>query len=256
MPDPNCALCDGTGWREVQRGEVSGVERCECNQTRRPAHLLELARIPARFETASFDNFSNRPENPIANRALGTAMVEARGFAREFPLTEKSGLLFMGSPGVGKTHLAVAVLRELLQRGFQGLFVDYQALLEGMLASYDRASGSTARETYQETLDAEVLLLDDLGARRLSDWAEDTVFSIINHRYNAKKATIVTTNLPDDDVPGMEAEKNSPSGRFSSKDRLVDRIGARSRSRLFEMCRLVRIGATEDYRMRGVRTQP
>src|SRR5579885_2793924 len=163
MPDPNCALCDGTGWKPVERGEVSGVERCECNQSLRPAQLLQSARIPPRFEKASFENFRlpDRRENP--------------------------GLMFMGLPGVGKTHLAVAVLKVLLEKGFEGLFVDYQSLLEGILASYDRTVGSGAREAYQDALDAEILLIDDLGARRLSEWAEDTVFSIINHRYNARK---------------------------------------------------------------------
>src|SRR5690242_2621372 len=102
MSDPNCAFCDGTGWREVKRGEVSGVERCQCNQLRGPARLLEAARIPARFENASFENFILPRDNPHANQALGNAMVEARGFAREYPFTDRTGLLFMGSPGVGK----------------------------------------------------------------------------------------------------------------------------------------------------------
>src|SRR5574340_319949 len=200
MPDPNCALCDGTGWRQVERGEVSGVERCQCNQTARPARLLEAAHIPPRFERASFDNFVLPRGNPMASETLSKAMLDAKVFAREFPYTEKPGLLFMGLPGVGKTHLAVAALRTLLGRGFEGIFIDYQNLLERMLASFDHAIGTSAREAYQAARDTELVLLDDLGARRLSDWAEDTVFGIINFRYNAKKATIVTTNLPDPDL--------------------------------------------------------
>ncbi len=253
MADPNCALCDGTGWRHLERNGVSAVERCECHKAGRPARLLESARIPARFERASFDSFLLPRENPVANEALSKAMLDAKTFAREFPLTEKSGLLLMGMPGVGKTHLAVAVLKALLAKGFEGIFLDYQNLLDGIQASYDRAVGSSAREAYQAALDTEVVLLDDLGARRLSEWAEDTVFSIINHRYNDRKATIVTTNLPDEVTGDKLAHKDPASAHYKVKDSLADRIGARARSRLFEMCKLVRIGATEDYRLRGVR---
>lgn len=255
MPDPNCALCDGTGWRHVVLGDVSAVERCECHKANRPARLLEAARIPARFERASFENFllPDYAANPIANQAMGKVMNDAKGFVREFPLIEKRGLLFMGSTGVGKTHLAVAVLKALLAKGFEGIFLDYQNLLDGIQASYDRAVGSSAREAYQAALDTEVVLLDDLGARRLSEWAEDTVFSIINQRYNARKATIVTTNLPDEMVGDKLAQKEAGSGQYKVKDSLADRIGARARSRLFEMCKLVRIAATEDYRLRGLR---
>ena len=255
MADPNCPLCDGTGFRTVERGEFSAAEPCECRQTHRPAQLLEAAQIPPRFERAAFDNFllPGQQNNPIANENLSKAMLDARVFAREFPQLDKPGLLFMGLPGVGKTHLAVATLRVLLERGFEARFFDYQNLLERIRSGYDPASGSAAREAYQAALDTEVILLDDLGAHRISDWVEDTVTAIINHRYNQRKATIVTTNLPDPDLGDAWADKKPATGRYSVKDTLTDRIGARSRSRLFEMCKLIRITVTEDYRLRGVR---
>src|SRR5712692_6647980 len=247
MPDPNCLICDGTGWRPVLRGEVSGVERCECENASRPGRLLESARIPPRFECASFENFVLPRENPLASEALGWAMNHAKTFAREFPLTDKPGLLFMGYPGVGKTHLAVAVLKALLEKGFAGIFLDYQNLMDSIQSSYDPGVGASARQAYQAALDTELVLLDDIGARRISDWAEDTVFSIINHRYNAKQPTIVTTNLPDEIVGDKLAEKDPGTARYRVKDSLADQIGPRARSRLFEMCKVVRITATEDY---------
>jgi DNA replication protein DnaC len=253
VPDPNCTACDGTGWRPVERGEFSGVERCQCNPLRQAANLLAAAQIPARFERASFENFLLPRENPLANEALGKAMLDARVFAREYPNLDKAGLLFIGLPGVGKTHLATAVLNVLLERGFECRFFDYQGLLDRIRAGYDPACGSSAREAYQAALDTEVVLLDDLGAHRITDWVEDTVTAIINHRYNARKATIVTTNLPDPVLGDVLAEKNPSSGRYSVKDSLADRIGQRSRSRLFEMCKLIRITATEDFRLRGIR---
>ena len=255
MADPNCTLCDGTGWRPIEHGAVTAVERCACNPLRQPEALLEAARIPARFERASFDNFvlPRRQDNPIANDNLSLAMNVARVFAREFPQTEKPGLLFMGLPGVGKTHLATAVLRVLIEGGFEGRFFDYQTLLEKIRSGYDPASGSAAREAYEAALETEVVLLDDLGAHRVTDWVEDTVAAIINHRYNQRKATLVTTNLPDPDLGDPQADKQPGAAHYSVRDTLTQRIGARSRSRLFEMCKLVRIAVTEDYRMRGVR---
>jgi len=253
MAEENCRFCDGTGWRPVVRGEVSGVERCLCNPSRGPARLLESASIPPRFEQATFDNFDTRPENRIANEALSKVWVDARAFVRQYPAVDKPGLILMGLPGVGKTHLAVAVLKGLLDKGFQGLFFDYRNLLDRIMSGWNESAGSSERGAYQAVMDAEVLLLDDLGAHRVIEWVEDTIFSIINHRYNEKKATIVTTNLPDPDLGDVVASKNPASGKYSVHDTLADRIGARARSRLFEMCRLVRITATEDYRLRGVR---
>lgn len=246
MANPNCQLCDGTGWRQVERGEVTGVERCQCNQTRRPEQLLEGAQIPPRFAHASFENFilPERRDNPTANDAYAKVMLDAKVYSQSYPETDKPGLLFMGTPGVGKTHLAVAVLKRLIDRGFECVFLDYQALLERIRRGYDPACGASAREAYQTVLDTEVVLLDDLGAHRVTDWVNDTVFAIINHRYNARKATLVTTNLADRDA--------SPPSNLT-KDTLAERIGASARSRLFEMCKLLRITATEDYRLRGIR---
>ena len=249
---PDCPSCSGTGWKEVDKGGVPAVIRCGCAEVQRQGTLLKQAGIPERFEQASFDNFRLRRDNPIENRVLEKAMVAAKGYMREFPMSPKPGLMLQGQPGVGKTHLACAVLKGLVERGFEGLFFDYQNLLDRIRAGYNQTAGTSEREAYRSALESEILLLDDLGSHRASDWVKDVVTSIINHRYNAKKAFIVTTNLPDEDLGDRKSDKNPEAGRYDIKDMLADRIGLQARSRLFEMCKVVRIEVS-DYRLKDVR---
>ena len=248
----DCPSCGGTGWKEVDKGGVPAVVRCGCAEVQRQGTLLKRAGIPERFQQASFDNFRLPRDNPIQNRALAEAMIEVKGYAREFPLAPKPGLMLQGTPGVGKTHLACAVLKGLVERGFEGLFFDYQNLLDRIRAGYNPAAGTSEREAYRSALEGEVLLLDDLGSHRVSDWVVDVVTSIINHRYNAGKALIVTTNLPDEDLGDRKSDKNPETGHYHIKDTLAQRIGPQARSRLFEMCKVVRIVAG-DYRLKDVR---
>jgi DNA replication protein DnaC len=245
-----CALCDGTGWHPVQKGEVRAVERCACQTPRRDVDWwMERAQIPPRFRQCSFEEFFASSDNA----SLQMALVKARGFAEQYPLVEK-GLLLIGNPGVGKTHLTVAILRQLMsQKGIECLFCSFPDLLEQLQESYDPVAQRSKAEILQPVLDVEVLALDDLGARRVSDWVEDTVTYILNHRYNQKKPTLLTTNLPDTEE---DAKERSPSGKYRVSDTLRDRIGLRIYSRLFEMSEKVPIHA-EDYRQ-AVRqhTQP
>jgi DNA replication protein DnaC len=160
--------------------------------------------------------------------------------------------LLIGEPGTGKTHLAVAALRTLIGRGFSGIFYDYQHLLQSIRSSYDPMSGSSDREAYSTALDAELLLLDDLGAHRITDWVEDTVTSLITYRCNNRKPIIATTNLSDPDIGSTGRAATSSSGREYGRT-LADQIGMRARSRLFEMCRVIRMPQVEDYRFRKAR---
>jgi DNA replication protein DnaC len=246
-----CAVCGGTGWKIVERAGLSGAERCECAASTRVRHLQEQAGIPPNYQHASLDNFQIPQDNPIARHGLGTVLMQVRSFVREFPVGIPSGLLLIGESGSGKTHLAVAALKALIDKGHEGVFFDYQNLLDRIRSSFDRASGASDREAYRSALDAEVLLLDDLGAHRVTDWVEDTVTAIITHRCNNRKPLIATTNLPDRDITGSVIEYTSAGGTQVLKKELSEVIGQRARSRLFEMCHVVKMPAVEDYRVKS-----
>ena len=121
--------------------------------------------------------------------------------------------LFTGSIGVGKTHLAVGVLRRLVQeRGVRGLFCDYRELLKSIQNSYNPQVQTTELELLKPVFEAEVLVMDDLGAQKPNEWVWDTVALILNSRYNDKLTTIITTNYPD--LPA--AASQTPSARHAS----------------------------------------
>lgn len=238
-----CALCHGSGWRTAE-GPSKRVRRCDCQLQGRVARLLAQARIPARYqhcELADYDpNFSG------ANSSLASARLAAGRFVEEYPV-EKTGLLFTGSIGVGKTHLAVGIARELIVgKGVPCLFCDYRELLKEIQNSYNPSVSATEMSILRPVFEAEVLVLDELGAVKPTEWVWDTVSLVLNTRYNDVRTTIITTNLPDQPAAGAVRESH---GRGPREETLGDRIGERMRSRLHEMCRKVEMTG-EDFRQK------
>ena len=246
-----CPICGGTGWKIIERAGLSGAEPCKCAEEARAEALQENSGIPPNYVRATLDNFQIPQDNPVARTGLGTVLMQVRSFVREFPNPDRPGLLLAGDTGTGKTHLAVAALKAIIDKGHGGIFFDYQNLLDRIRSSYDKSSGSADKETFRSALDAEVLLLDDLGSHRVTDWVEDTVTSIVTYRCNHRKPLIATTNLSPDDTGSVAY--TTPGGSDVHRKSLREAIGERARSRLFEMCRVVRMPAVEDYRVKRAR---
>jgi DNA replication protein DnaC len=248
VPVQTCPICHGVGWKIVENNDISGAERCECMEQEIDRKRRETSRIPLNYRDASFDNFSTAARQPELESQLRDVMLMVRTYATELD-PRRPGLLLIGRPGSGKTHLAVAALKIMISRGFDGIFYNYQELLNNIIASYKAEAGGAAREAYRGVMDAEVLLLDDLGANRVNEWVQDTITAIITHRCDNRKPLIATTNLPDADA-GDTLGKRSSDGTVDYRRTLADHIGERARSRLFEMCRVIRLPWVDDYRVR------
>ena len=221
-----CAICYGTGM-EVVPGK--GARRCHCRTEERQAKLLAAAHLPRRYEHCSFANYHPVSGNGTQLQAFNYAFK----LVDEYPAIDR-GLLFMGPVGTGKTHLSTAILRGLIGKGITCLFYEFGALLKEIQNSYNPISQTSELKVLAPVYETEVLVLDELGAVKPTDWVRDTMMQIINTRYNDRRLTIFTTNYMDD------------CSRLS-EETLEDRVGTRLRSRLYEMCRTIVING-EDYR--------
>ena len=250
MPLENCQFCHGTGWKLVARPDGPGkfAVACDCSTGERATLAMDRARIPKRYEHCDFESYSTDVgQTPQHAKSLKEAKLQTTGFVQNYPAASEKGLLLMGASGAGKTHLAVAALKELLRRGHQGIFCDYRELLKEIQASYNPQSESTEMKILEPIRNTEILVLDDLGASKPSAWVLDIIGLVLNARYNERRVTILTTNYFDETLAAGPAPR-LPSGesvKVVKEDSLADRIGARMRSRLYEMCRTVEIFAPD-----------
>ncbi len=224
-----CPLCFGSGL-EIVDGQ--GARPCQCRLKKLKETSLDRLNIPKRYADCHFHNYN--AEHPSQRNAFKLASQ----LSMEFPAVER-GLLFMGTVGVGKTHLAISILKALSEKGFSSYFCEFGALLKEIQNSYNPVSQNSELQLLAPVFDSDVLVLDELGASKPTDWVRDTLSYIINTRYNDKKLTIFTTNYLD-----AREDKDTRKG---TEDTLDERIGVRLRSRLHEMCTTVRITG-KDYR--------
>ena len=227
---PPCARCGDTGWILESLDGRKQARACNCRGASIRRQKLEAAGIPERYRGCTIGNFNER------SAALTRAKEAARNFVDLYPVVD-AGLLFVGPSGRGKTHLACAVLGELIERkGVSGLYADFSDLLLKIQTSF-RPDADISKESlltpYAET---ELLVLDELGASKPHPWVLDVLYNLLNTRYNRKKITVSTSNYEDE-----------PDLASGERDRLEDRLNYRLRSRLYEMCQMVPLRG-DDYR--------
>lgn len=220
-----CEICNDTGW--IKKGKL--VYKCNCKLKEITDNIFERMKIPKRYRDVSFENYQ-------AIKAYGQDLVlnRVKQYINSTDYKEGKGLLFVGPPGVGKTHLSVSILKEFfLKKAIVGLFRDTRTLLFDLKSTFDGSSSS--RELMEEVLTAPILVLDDLGSERLSDWARDILHYIIIHRYNELKPIIITSNF----------ELKSDN---EIEDSLEERMGKAIVSRIGEICEVIHVKGQD---MRG-----
>lgn len=210
-----CGVCGGSGWRPVEGDRLA---RCQCWGERRTAQALATAGVPARYSDARLGGY--RP----ASERQKLALDDAKRFLKAFPATR--GLWISGEPGTGKTHLAVAVLRSAIAgKAATGVFTGAGELLHAIRHTYQGDAG-TELSVLDRVTKADVLVLDDIGSDKPTDWATSTLGSIVNDRYNAERPTIFTSTLVD-----LKDQTDPRSIAYV--------LGVRTRSRLCEMCKWI-----------------
>ena len=225
-----CAECGGQGWVLFDDAEGHRAAReCACRFQERRTSRFEAANVPERYRDCSFRDFHH-----LNNPSLKNACRTAEEFADAYPYVE-TGLLFLGPSGTGKTHLAIAILNEVTRsKGRPGLYADFSDLLMKIQSTFKSDATESKEDVLTPFAEVELLVLDELGATKPSDFARDMLYALLNTRYNHKRITIATSNYMDELAAG-------------AREKLEDRIGYTLRSRLHEMCQTIRI-QSDDFR--------
>lgn len=242
----NCPECEGRGhvYIEDETG-ITSLRECVCAGLVHRLKKVGEAGIPGKFASTKLDTY-----HPI-HASQKFALRQARDFVQDFGKS-KQGLLFMGRPGLGKTHLAVSVIKMLILEKEAGCkFVDFFQLLSDIRFGYSQDLSEQA--IINPYVVAPILLIDELAKGRNTEWELTMLDQIISSRYNAAdKITLFTTNYSD-----QTHDSSNDRQPLASEETLQDKVGERIYSRLAEMCRFIKLEGI-DYRqeMQGKQTAP
>jgi DNA replication protein DnaC len=218
-----CPLCQGENFlKKIDKEGLSFFEPCECQEKKVRFDLFNKAKIPSRF-TTSFQ------EGNFNEAFLKKIYQKSAKFVKNFhPLCK--GMIFSGTIGCGKTTLVTAIAQEVtLEKGHSCGFFEFSRLLEEIRNSYN--SQTTETDILDKICKNELLIIDELGKGKNSEWELGIIESLVNRRYNSKQATLFTTNFS-----------------FKSADTelpLSTRITKRTYSRIQEMCDFISINGKD-----------
>ncbi len=240
MNERGCEFCRDRGW--IVDLVTNRARRCSCYQARVRSRRRDALGIPPKYADCRLSNF--RLAGDVSDQLLEARrncdryiedFLERDGSLRE------TGLVFVGPSGRGKTHLAVAVLCELVEQyGVWGRFVDFTSLVAEIQATFQQGVELSQADLLRPLQEADVLVVDELGARRPTPFVSDTLYLLINSRYMARRPTLFTSNYY---LNTGEDGADIPADRM-----LAGRVPASLVSRLHQMAKPISIDAVGDYR--------
>jgi len=262
--DPSCALCNGSGYQVARSGEFARAGLCACVKAcphcRDTGFVAVDAGPRARRARCGCQEFHGRISNfndvgiPARHAAstregFDTAGARMQGFMAVSQYIQRwdhdgdnRGLVLYGAVGRGKTHLLVALLRELVfGYGLTARFVEFSHLLADLKSGFDVGRGSAS--TLDPLVAVDVLAIDELGKGRNTEFEGTVVDELVSRRYNAAKPILATTNY----APGTSNGRATPNMANGEMPALIDRVGDRVYSRLRETADFVPLRG-EDYR--------
>ncbi len=221
-----CKSCGGAGY--ILHDD--GAAPCQCLIDRRNQVRYKLAKIPRKFTNKNLSGFTAK------NQRQKEILAGAKGFLKTFRGNNHDspgkGLLMTGREGTGKTHLAVAILKEAITKGYSGMYWNVPELFLELRRRMEVGAEESEADLFDAARRVDLLVLDDLGAERTSEYVIDRLYVLINRRYEDDAATIITTNrtLPE----------------------LKQQLSPRIASRIAEMCVTMEF-PEGDYRLQNLR---